>query len=90
MNIAWNIMMCGCKDTFKVPGSWDKGLGGLGLGGPGGTGPCGRRNFFMATERYIHCPLQPTQNGAVTSDTNPDRYKRPPRRTQPSTKIGQS
>ena len=23
-------------------------------------------------------PLQPTQNGAVISDTNPDRYKRPP------------
>ena len=41
--------------------------------------PCGRRNFLMATERYIHCPLQPTQTGAVTSDTNPDRYKRPPR-----------
>ena len=30
------------------------------------------------TERYKHWPLQPTHNGAVISDTNPDRYKRPP------------
>ena len=36
------------------------------------------------TERYKHCPLQPTQNGAVTSDTNPDRYKRPPRQKKTS------
>ena len=65
MNIGWNIMMCGCKHTFRVSwglghgvrglgvreasghgtlsvlgflGSWDMGLGDLGLGGPRGTG----------------------------------------------------
>ena len=46
-------------------GGWDKGSGDLGLGG---------------NERYKHWPLQPAHNGAVISDTNPDRYKRPPHR----------
>ena len=32
MNIGWNIMMCGCKHTFRVSWGWDKGLGYLGLG----------------------------------------------------------
>ena len=122
LNIGWNIMMCGCKDAFRVswglgqgvrglgvrgasghgtplgfPGGWDKGLGDLGLGqgvrglGVSGAWEHGTMNIgwqHPTTERYKHCPLQPTQNGAVTSDTNPDRYKRPPRPHQRSFRDG--
>ena len=41
MNIRWNILMCGCKHTFRVAWGWDKGLGHLGLGGPRGIQPRG-------------------------------------------------
>ena len=93
MNIGWNIMMCGCKHTFRVSWGLGQGVRGLGVRASGhGTMNIGW-NIMMCgchvavetflwqhptTERYKHCPLQPTHNGAVISDTNPDRYKRPP------------
>ena len=36
MNIGWNIMMCGCKHTFRV--SWGLGHGVRGLGVRGASG----------------------------------------------------
>ena len=64
-------MMCGRKHTFRVSWGLGQGVRGLGVRGTRGTGPC------------KHWPLQPTHNRAVISDTNPDRYKRPPHQTRP-------
>ena len=38
MNIGWNIMMCGCKHTFRVSWGLGHGVRGLGVRGPRGTG----------------------------------------------------
>ena len=66
---------------FPGLGQGVRGLGvRLGVRGAWGHGTMNIGWQHPTTERYKHCPLQPTQNGAVTSDTNPDRYKRPPYR----------
>ena len=38
MNIGWNIMMCGCKHTFRVSWGLGQGVRGLGVRGASGHG----------------------------------------------------
>ena len=38
MNIAWNIMMCGCKHTSRVSWGLGQGVSGLGVRGASGHG----------------------------------------------------